>query len=110
MHIVDRLVDAYNEKNIDGFVDCCSPEVIVENAIGEQVCEGANMLRETYQPIFEGSPDIQTETTHRTDLGEYVVDERITTGVNIGDMPSNMKSVTVYRVVDGLIAHMRLIG
>ena len=107
MHVVDRLLQAYNAKDIDAFLSCCSPDVIAENASGEWRCTGTGSLRETYGPIFEENPAIYAKTTHRTDLREYVVDERITSGMEIDGLPTEQKSVTVYRIIDDRVVHMR---
>ena len=37
MHVVDRLLQAYNAKDIDAFLSCCSPDVIAENFV-RHVC------------------------------------------------------------------------
>jgi hypothetical protein len=103
---VDRQVRAYNERDLDGFVDCYADGVVVEDGEGGVLMSGRDEMRERYGRLFASAPDLHAEILTRIRVGSYVVDEERVTGRPDGDM----HAVVVYRLDDdGLIDRVRFL-
>ena len=103
---VDRQVRAYNERDLDGFVDCYADGVVVEDGEGGVLMSGHDEMRERYGRLFERSPDLHAEILTRIRVGSYVIDEERVTGRPDGDM----HVVAVYHLDgEGLIDRVRFL-
>jgi hypothetical protein len=102
---VDEHVHAYNERNLERFIACFSPDCVIEDAQGTVVAHGHQDLRERFGRVFADSPELHCEILHRTRVGDYVVDEEQITGRVGGDR----HGVVVSHVSNGLIDHQRFI-
>ena len=105
--VVDRQVDAYNRREIDAFVTCYAPAVVVEDATGGLLMQGHDAVSNAYGELFRESPDLHVEIAKRIQVGDYVIDEELVTGRR--GAAEVMHAVVVYHVADGLIDHVRLI-
>lgn len=104
--MVDRQLQAYNDRDIDEFIACYSDDVVVEDARGAVLMTGREGLREEYAPFFRGHPSLRVEIRHRAVVGEYVVDDEEITGWQAGAV----QAVAIYHVAGSVIDHVRLIG
>jgi hypothetical protein len=102
---VDAHVHAYNDRDLDRFVACFSPDCVIEDARGTLVARGHADLRARFGPIFQQNPELHCQILHRTHVGEYVVDEEHITGRYGGEQ----HSVVVSHVSGGVIDHQRFI-
>jgi hypothetical protein len=102
---VEAHVVAYNERDLDRFVACYSPDCVIEDARGTVVARGHADLRARFRPIFEENPGLHCEVLHRARVGEYVVDEEHITGRYGGEQ----HGVVVSHVSSGMIDHQRFI-
>ena len=102
---VDAHVEAYNARDLDGFIACYSPDCVMEDARGQIVARGHEQLRTRFERVFEASPKLHCEIVHRTRVGEYVVDEERITGRVGGDQ----HGVVVSHISSGVIDHQRFI-
>jgi hypothetical protein len=104
---VERQVEAYNRRDIDGFLSCYAPDTVIEDATGTVVMRGHDAMRATYSELFRASPDLRAEIATRICVGEYVIDkERITGRRGSGD---ELRVVAIYHVANGMIDRVRLI-
>ena len=57
MSVIERLairqLEAYNASDLEAFVACYHPDVVVMEGEAE-VCRGREAFRERYRPMFEG--------------------------------------------------------
>jgi hypothetical protein len=106
-HVIDRQIDAYNRRDLDGFVACYAPATVVEDATGGVLMQGQDAIRHAYGGLFQESPDLHAEIAKRIEIGEYVIDEELVTGRR--GAGEALHAVVVYHVADGLIDHVRLI-
>ncbi|WP_456425153.1 nuclear transport factor 2 family protein [Rhodocaloribacter sp.] len=107
--IVQAQVDAYNARDLEGFLGWYSDEIRVEDGRGQIMIPDLDALRGLYGQLFEQSPELRCEIKDRIVLGDFVVDEEELTGVNLEGFPESLRAVAIYRVDDGLIAHVRLL-
>jgi hypothetical protein len=103
---VERLVRAYNERDLDEFVACHAEGVVVEDGDGAVLMRGREEMRERYGRLFASSPNLHVEIVTRIRVGSYVVDEERIIGRPDGDA----HAVAVYRLDgDGLIDRLRIL-
>jgi hypothetical protein len=102
---VEAHVQAYNERDLNRFVACYSPDCVIEDGLGAVVARGHADLRARFGPLFEANPELHCEILHRVRVGEYVVDEEHITG----RYGREQHSVVVSYVSGGLIDHQRFI-
>ncbi len=98
-HIVQKQLDAYNARDIDGFMDTYSDDVKLYNFPNELFLEGKEKMRQRYAGFFENTPDLHCEIKNRIVTGNKVIDEEYITanGTNFG-------AVAIYEVINGKIA------
>jgi hypothetical protein len=104
---VERQVDAYNRRDIDEFLACYAPDVVIEDATGTVVMRGRDAMRTAYSELFHESPALHAEIATRIRVGEYIVDEEDVTGRR--GSPERIRVVAIYHVAGGVIDHVRLI-
>ncbi|SEL44123.1 hypothetical protein SAMN04487910_2464 [Aquimarina amphilecti] len=102
--IVQKQLDAYNNRDIHGFVDTYSNNIKVYNYPNELIYEGKEKLKKGYASFFEQTPDLHCEIKNRIVYGNKVIDEEflIMNG-------KKMKAVAIYEVENGKIAKVTFI-
>jgi len=101
--VVDRQIAAYQERNLDAFLDLYAKDARIRQFDGSVVVGGTDGLRSFYEPLFRDSPGLKASVLHRIAAGDYVIDEEETTGVNVPGYPATMHAVVIYQVKHGLI-------
>lgn len=97
--IVQQQLDAYNARDIDGFMDTYSNDIKLYNFPNKLTSNGKDKMREGYGSFFETTPDLKCEIKNRIVVGNKVIDEEFIT-VN----GSNFSAVAIYEVENGKIA------
>lgn len=103
---VEAQLIAYNARDVEAFMRCYTHDVVVENAAGEVVCADHDAMRERYAAAFAREPNVFCTILHRIRHGDHVVDHEHLTGYLDG---STRHAVAIYRLRDGLIAHVRFL-
>ncbi|TFG74006.1 MAG: steroid delta-isomerase [Flavobacteriales bacterium] len=81
--VVQKQLDAYNQRNIDQFMSTMDPEVVFYNfANGERTMEGAAACKAYYADLFENSPKLHSNILNRTVFGNKVIDHESIIGRN----------------------------
>jgi hypothetical protein len=106
VQLVQRQLEAYNARDIDAFAACFAPDVRLEDLDGDRVLGGYDAVIGHYRALFAGNPGLRASLLDRIAVGKYVVDEELVDGRADG---RTLHVVAIYRVVDGLIASVRLI-
>jgi uncharacterized protein (TIGR02246 family) len=108
--VVDRQLDAYNERDLDAFVACYAPDAMVVQPDGSILATGREEIRERYGELFAASPDLRAEILNRIEVGAVVIDEDRVTAFVLPGMPTEIHAAVVYHVLDDLIQDARLFG
>jgi len=103
--VVDRIVDAFNRRDLDAFAAGYADAVVIEDARGEVLVRGAAALRERYGTMFADCPGLRCEVLSRVAVGEYVVDEERVRGRS----PEPERLVVVYHVAGDVVDHERIV-
>jgi hypothetical protein len=102
--VVEAQLRAYNARDIDAFVACYSPDIVIEDAVGTLVMRGRDQLTAEYASFFEGHPDLHVDVVARLTIGEHVIDEERLLGVQADPV----RAVVAYRVRSDSIDHVRI--
>ena len=83
--IVQQQLDAYNQRDIDGFMDLFGEEAtLVNQSDGKVLGQGKPEVRELYTNLFEQSLVLHSTLKNRMVLGNTVIDhESITFPVKV---------------------------
>ena len=104
---VERQVDAYNRRDLAGFLACYSPDTVIEDATGNVIMQGHDAMRAVYGELFGASAELHAEITTRIRVGEYVIDAEVVTGRR--GSADEMRVAVIYHLAGDVIDHVRLI-
>jgi hypothetical protein len=96
--VVSHQVDAYNAADLDGFLACYAPTVVIRSGDGVVLNEGLEAMRESYADWFGSLPGLHAEIVTRVELGSWVVDEEHVTAEGL-----DLRALVAYRVREDLI-------
>jgi hypothetical protein len=96
--VVDRQVEAYNAADLDGFLACYSPAVVIRSGEGTVLNDGLDAMRAAYAGWFGSLPELRAEIVTRVVRGSWVVDDEHVTATDL-----EVRALVAYRVRDGLI-------
>ena len=102
--IVQQQVEAYNARDIDGFVDTYAAEIEIYNEQGEMTIKGHEELRVVYQMLFESTPDLLCEIVNRITINNKVIDKE-----KVRFNGKFVEAVAVYEVENGKIVKVSFI-
>jgi len=109
MDTMQAQLDAFNTRDLEAFIACYAPDVIIEGADGAVMMRGHEELRAMYGQLFAQSPELHCEVTSRIRVGAYAIDEEHTTGFVFAGFPTELHVAVVCRLDGGRIAHLRLL-
>lgn len=79
--IVQANLDAYNEKDIAGFMSYFSDHITIVNfEDGSISARGKKAVKAIYKPYFEASPNLHSKILKRIVIGNKVIDHEYITG------------------------------
>ena len=102
--IVQELLQAFNQRDIDGFMEFIAGDAVLYESLNRPIATGKYALRQRYGGMFENSPDLHMEAVNRIVIGNKVLDEGLMTRDGI-----KIHTVTLYEVEDGKISKITLI-
>jgi hypothetical protein len=100
--VVQRQVDAYNRRDLEGFLACYAKDAKLWQPPHQLTESGIDALRTRYRERFEGAPSLQATIKRRLVLDRFVVDWEHVTGIAQG----SLDAIATYEVVDGRIANV----
>ncbi|MFI5042280.1 MAG: nuclear transport factor 2 family protein [Acidimicrobiales bacterium] len=101
--IVQAAIDAYHAHDLDRCLGFYADDVVVKDARGTVMVNGAAEVRARYARSMAEHPDLHYDIPNRIALGDWVVDEERVTGRS--DLPPGdvVRAVLVYTFGEGLI-------
>ncbi|MFK7810933.1 MAG: nuclear transport factor 2 family protein [Maribacter sp.] len=97
--IVQKQLDVYNARDIDGFLKTYSEDVEIFNFPTQKRSKGQEEMRKGYAGFFESTPDLHCEIKNRIVIRNIVIDEEYITANG-----NNFSAVAIYEVENGKIA------
>jgi hypothetical protein len=102
--IVQRQLDAYNARDINGFMDTYSEDIGLYNFPAELRTQGQLEMRKGYGDYFESTPDLHAEIKNRIVIGNMVIDEE-----NVTANGNTFRAVAIYEVENGKISKVTFV-
>jgi len=99
--LIQRQLDAYNAKDVDGWLATYAPDAEQYALHSERLAHGHAELRTRIAARF-AEPDLHARLLNRTAMGKVVVDLELITR-NFPEGRGTMEMLCVYEVEDGLI-------
>jgi hypothetical protein len=106
---VQAQLDAFNNRDLDAFLVCYAPDVVIEGPDGAPMMHGHDEMRAMYGQLFAQSPALHCEVPSRIRVGQYAIDEEHTTGFVFAGFPEELHAAVVCRLENDRIAWMRLL-
>lgn len=102
--IVQRQVDTFNKRDLDGFVSCYAENVLAQRFPNDTMYVGKAKMFSNYERFYANTKNAKVEVVKRITLGNKVIDEEIT-------MVDGRQGhqVALYTVEGGLITSMTFI-
>ncbi len=105
--VVKAQVEAYNNRDIDTFVNLHSPEVkLYTFPESTPFASSQSRVREIYTDVFMSSPELHTEILNRMVFANTVIDHEIVTGRKGVD---KLEIIAIYQIENGLISSARFV-
>lgn len=102
--VVQIQLDAYNNRDLQGFLDTYSDNIQIYNFPNTLNYEGKETLSRLYKNLFDNTPDLHCEIKHRTILGNKVLDEEY---ITMND--TKFRAVAIYEVAHGKITKVTFV-
>ncbi|MFD0797485.1 nuclear transport factor 2 family protein [Maribacter chungangensis] len=102
--IVQKQLDAYNARDIDGFMDTYSENIALYNFPAQLRTQGQLAMRKGYGEYFESTPDLHAEIKNRIVIGNIVIDHEEVTANG-----TKFSAVAIYEVVNGKISKVTFV-
>lgn len=100
--VVQKNLDYYNARNIDGFMSLFSEDIVFVNfADGQVTLSGLAVCRKMYQELFDLSPELHSTIVQRIVFDNKVIDHEYITGRRGSKEPVEL--VLIYEVRNDLI-------
>lgn len=103
--IIVRQIEAFNRKDLDGFLACYAPEAVLLRD-GALIASGIHALRDIYGYQFTAMP-MQATVLSRQCHACWVIDHE--RAIADGGVPT-VTALAVYRVRDGLIDQLNILS
>ena len=101
--LIQRQLDAYNAQNLDAYVSCYAPDVVVAGLNGAVTETGREALRARYAKAFAAYPKNKAHLKNRIEVGSIVIDHEHVVRAPGGE---EFEIIAIYTVKDGLIARV----
>ncbi|MDJ0620639.1 MAG: hypothetical protein QNJ63_28550 [Calothrix sp. MO_192.B10] len=100
--IVDKQLNAYNQRNLEEFLSCYIEKVPVLAFPSQKEIPdiSGNAFENRYKKLFENSPNLHCKLVSRCTEGNIVIDQEFITGFNGSETKT---AVAMYQVEKGKI-------
>jgi hypothetical protein len=105
MDVIDEVVSALGEGDLERFVGCYTADALIEESAGTPLAAGRESIRLRYEEMFRQFPGLRVRKIARLTVGAFVVQEEEI----LGRAPQPERHIAIYQLVDGLIARERLL-
>ena len=102
-------LDAFNNRDLEAFLVCYAPDVVIEGPDGAPMMRGHDEMRALYGRLFAQSPDLHCEVTSRIRVGCIRHRRGAHDGVRVRGFPGGTARGGGLPPGGGAIAHMRLL-
>ena len=101
--LIQRQLDAYNAQDLDAYIACYAPDVVVAQLNGTVTEKGREELRARYAKAFAAFPENKAHLKNRIVVGGTVIDREHVVRKPGGE---EFEIIAIYTIKDGLIARV----
>ncbi len=101
--LIQRQLDAYNAQDLDAYVACYAPNVVVAGLNGAVTETGRDALRARYAKAFATFTENKAHLKNRIEVGGTVIDHEHVVRKPGGEQ---FEIIAIYTIKDGLIARV----
>ena len=106
--VIDRLLQATNDHDLDALVDCFASDYVNETPVHPlRGFTGSEQVRLNWRKIFAAVPDLVAEVAARAEVGGTVWTEWQMAGTRGDGTPHLMRGVIIFTVQDDRISTAR---
>ena len=106
--VIDRLLQATNDHDLDALVDCFASDYVNETPVHPlRGFTGSEQVRLNWRQIFAAVPDLVAEVTASAEVGGTVWSEWQMAGTRGDGTPHLMRGVIIFTVQDDRISTAR---
>ena len=105
LQIVQRQLNAYNERNIDAFLETYADDAELYSFPDSLTSKGKDAMRKRYSPVFEKYPDLHCEIKTRIVQRNCVIDQEYITAT--GRKP--LEGTVIYKIKNDKISQVYFI-
>jgi len=104
--LAQEQLEAYNNRDIEAFVQPYAENVKIFNFPSELMYEGREKMYEMYGRMFSRTPDLHCRLVNRMVMGNTVIDQE---EVTISKKEPPFRAIAIYKIEDGKIAEVYFI-
>jgi ketosteroid isomerase-like protein len=112
VEIVERAVAAVNERDIDGYLACCTEDIELRTPLAPivGVYDGPDAIRRFFADIQDMGPDFHLDLKRVTPIGadRVLAFVRTTASGRASGIPTAADTTNVYDLVNGKIRRVRI--
>lgn len=107
-NIVQKQLEAYNERNIEAFMEVIDKEVTFHDfATHKTTISGYEACKVYYDALFKASPNLNSRIVNRTVFDNKVIDHELITGRN--GKTERTEMVLIYEVANEKIIRVTVL-
>ena len=97
MDPMQAQLDAFNNRDLEAFLACYAPDVVIEGPDGSAMMRGHEQMRAMYGQLFAQSPSsLRGHAPHPR--GAYAIDEEHMMGFVFAGFPEELHAAVVCRL------------
>jgi hypothetical protein len=112
VEVVERAIAAINARDIDGYLACCTEDVVLRTPLAEitGAYEGVDGIKRFLVDVEDAVPDfrIHAERVESVGANQVLAFLQITATGRSSGIPQDASTANVYDLVDGKINRIRI--
>jgi hypothetical protein len=112
LEVVERAIAANNERDIDGYLACCTEDVRLQTPVSPVagVYEGAKGIRRFFADIEDAGPDFRLDLERLQGVGgeRVIAFVRVTSHGRASGLPTPAETGNVYEFEEGKIRRIQI--
>jgi ketosteroid isomerase-like protein len=112
LRVIERAIAAVNERDIDGYLACCTEDVVLQTPMTEVVgaYEGPDAIRRFFADIEDTNPDFHLHVERLDSIGpdRALAFLSATGSGRASGIPMNTRTANVYELAAGKIKRVHI--
>lgn len=101
--LVQKQLEAYNNKDLETFLSFYSDNIRAFNFPDKEIFTGKNAMRAGYEALFNDNPNLYCEVSNRIVMNNIVVDHERISGLSNGNL---IETIAIFKIENGKISRI----